>query len=65
MKNIKRQLQEIEEQYADFFDKSGRGITYYITTGVFGAGTFINNDLPPHIIAKVRNVFDKAKPQPD
>jgi preprotein translocase subunit YajC len=65
MKNIKRQLQEIEEQHADFFDKSSKGITYYITTGIFGSVTFINNDLPLHIIAKVRSVLDKAKPQTD
>ncbi len=62
MKKVINQLQEIETEHADFFDKSDKKIVDYITTGVFGSGIFINNDLPIEIIQKIRKVFDTVVP---
>jgi hypothetical protein len=60
MERVFRQLNEIEEEHHDFFEKSGKSILEYITCGLFSFGAFYNSDLPPEIVRKIRKIFDNT-----
>lgn len=52
-------LNRIENEYPEFFGSAQKEIADYVTSGIFMSSGFVNPDLPPDILQKVRTTFDE------
>ena len=60
MVDLINRLNEVEKQHPEFFEKKGKGISEYITAGMYKSGVFVNEELPKEIIEKIRKVFNET-----
>lgn len=58
-------LNEVEKQHPEFFEKTGKGISEYITAGMYKSGVFVNAELPKEIIEKIRKIFNETSSNKD